>query len=137
VKLARGVAGIGPVAAPALLAAGGLRGQDGDRTGKEPGRRSVDLRPPRGWDRLDRAAAQRADLWRLDAESRSKAEPLHEELRKLWAELARKRAALLTDEQKKKLVDIVTADVPKPTSGETGKTAPAEEEQPEAEDPDQ
>ena len=44
--------------------------------------------------------------------------------------------AVLTDEQKNKLIDVVTADPPKEKPAELGKAGPAENEKPEGKDPD-
>jgi hypothetical protein len=50
--------------------------------------------------------------------------------------LARNRVAVLTDEQSKKLVGIVTAEPRKPKTHEQGKGGPPAKEQAKGKDPD-
>src|SRR5439155_17060399 len=109
-RLARLSAGVALLAALALGSSGGLPGQDKkDRKGPEPEKKAVPGPLPKGWEKLDLTDAQRAEILRLNAEYKAKTDPLQEELRRLWTELARKRVGLLTDGQKKKLGEVVTA----------------------------
>jgi cell division protein FtsB len=69
---------------------------------------------PQGWSKLDLTAAQKEDIYKLNAEYKAKVDKLEEEIKQLRNELARKRVAVLSDEQRKKLTDMVTG-------GESGK----------------
>jgi hypothetical protein len=50
---------------------------------------------------------------KLTAEHRQKVEKLREEIQKLDDEYGKKRVAVLTDEQRKKLIDLVAGPPPK------------------------
>ena len=64
---------------------------------------------PQGWTKLDLTATQKEEIYKLNADYRAKKAKLQEEMNRLDQELARKRVAVLTDEQKKKLVELVGA----------------------------
>jgi Spy/CpxP family protein refolding chaperone len=131
--LARLVAGVGLLTALGVVSSEGLHSQDKDK--KAPAPKAVRGLPDY-WAKLDLTDAQRAEVLKLNTEYGAKVEKLREEIRVLQAELARKRVAVLTDEQKKKLVDLATADPPKANAGEKGKGAPPEKERPRAKGPD-
>lgn len=117
-KAARLLAGLALVAALALLSPDGLSGQDKDKRGPESAKTAAKGKLPPGWDRLDLTDAQRAEVIKLMAEYQPKIDELQQELGRLRAELARKRVAVLTDEQKKKLADAFAAEPKKDNSKE-------------------
>jgi uncharacterized protein HemX len=125
-KAARLLAGAALVAALALLSSDALYSQDQNKKTLESGKRVAKGKLPPGWDRLDLTADQRQEVTRLTAEYRPKIDRLQEELGRLKAELARKRVALLTDGQKKTLVEVATAEPAKDRPKEKDKATPAE-----------
>jgi hypothetical protein len=135
-RLARVSASVALVAALAVLSSGGLTGQEKDTKGPEPARKAAKGQLPRNWEKLDLTDAQRDEVLKLTAEYKAKRDKLMQEVYRLDAELARKRVAVLNDEQRKRLVDVVLADPPKEKPGETEKTAPPEKEKPKGKDPD-
>jgi hypothetical protein len=135
-RLARVSAGVALVVALAVLSSGNLRSQEKEKKGPEPAKKAAKGQLPRHWEKLDLTDAQRAEVLKLNAEYKAKTDKLQAELRTLWAELARKRVAVLNDEQRKKLVDVVLGDPPKDKPGETGKAASPEKEKPKGKDPD-
>ena len=113
---ARLLAGVALLATLALLAAGGdTRSQDKDKGTKEagPAKPAAKGQLPRYWDRLALTDAQRDEILKITAEYKGKTDKLREEIRKLDEELARKRVAVLTDDQRKKLIDLVAGPDPK------------------------
>ena len=112
--LARALAGGALLATLLLLSAPGLLSQD-----KEKKDSKTKGQLPPGWTKLDLTAVQKEEIYKLNSEYREKRAKLQAEINKLDAELARKRVAVLTDEQRKKLVDLVGA-------GEAGGDRPAE-----------
>jgi Spy/CpxP family protein refolding chaperone len=128
-------AAVGLLAALAVVSSDSLRSQETDRKGPVPDRKAA-KGVPEHWAKLNLTDAQRAEVARLTADYTAKVEKLKEEIRVLQAELARKRLAVLTDEQKNKLIDIVTSDPGKEKPAEKGKGGPAEKERPKAKDPD-
>ena len=134
---ARLLAGVTLVAALALLSADGLSGQDKAKNVPEAGKTAARGKLPPGWDRLGLTDAQAAEVIRLTAEYRAKIEPLQEELGRLKSELARKRVALLSDEQKRKLADGATTDPAKDRPKEKAGPGERPKEKPKAKgDPD-
>jgi hypothetical protein len=129
-RLARVSAGVGLLAIVTLLAA-----QEKDKKGPEPAK-AVAKGVPSHWAKLDLTSAQREELAKLYAEYLPKREKLRQEMYKLDAELARKRVAVLNDEQRKKLVDLVPPDPPNENPAEKGKAGPSEKEKPKGKDPD-
>jgi Spy/CpxP family protein refolding chaperone len=99
---ARALAGCALLTALVLLSSDGLMSQE-----KKESKTKGQL--PSGWTKLDLTAAQKEEIYKLNAEYREKQAKLKAELAKLDAELARKRVAVLTDEQRKKLVELVGA----------------------------
>jgi hypothetical protein len=124
------------VAALAVLSAGGLTGQDQDKNTTETAKKAAKGQLPRNWEKLDLTDAQRDEILKLTGEYKAKRDKLMQEVYRLDAELARKRVAVLNDEQRKKLVDIVIADPPKESPAEKGKAGPVEKEKPKGKDPD-
>jgi hypothetical protein len=110
---ARVLAGICLLAALALLAAGDTRSQDQDRKDGGPVRPAAKGQLPKYWGQLGLTDAQRAEVLKVTADHQEKKAKLQEEIRKLDEEVARKRVALLTDEQRKKLIDLVAGPDPK------------------------
>jgi Spy/CpxP family protein refolding chaperone len=103
-RLARALAGCALIATLALLSsAGGVTGQE-----KKEGRTKGQL--PQGWTKLDLTAAQKEDIYKINREHKEKVDKLKEEIKKLDGEYAKKRVAVLTDEQRKKLVDIIAGE---------------------------
>ena len=109
-----------------LLAAGNTRYQDKDRKGEGPAKSAAKGQLPRYWDRLGLTAAQREEIRKVTAEEQRTRARLEEEGRKLapgqnerrahlreairdlHEEAARQRVAVLTDAQRKKLIDLLT-----------------------------
>jgi Spy/CpxP family protein refolding chaperone len=135
-RLTRVAAGVGLLAALVALSSDGLRSQEKEKKAPEPNRKAAKGQLPLGWGKLDLTDAQKAEVFKLNAEYGAKVEKLREEIRVLQAELARKRVAVLTQEQKNKLIDVVTSDPPKENPADKGKGGPAEKEKPKAKDPD-
>ena len=114
-RFARTFAGVSFVAILTLLAADGVRSQDKEGKGSEPAKaKGRGLQLPKYWDQIELTAAQRADVLKLTADYQEKKAKLQEEIRKLDEEVAKKRVSLLTDEQRKKLIDLVAGPEPKP-----------------------
>jgi trehalose/maltose hydrolase-like predicted phosphorylase len=99
-RLARIVAGCAMVAALLLLSSDGLFSQD-----KKEGKIKGQL--PQGWSKLNLTAAQKEEVYKLNAEHKVAVDKLKEEIAKLDAELVKKRLAVLTEEQRKKLRESV------------------------------
>jgi Spy/CpxP family protein refolding chaperone len=126
-KLARALAGVALLAALAVLSSGGLTGQE---------KKAIKGGLPPWWDKLDLTEAQRDEILKLNAEYKAKTDKLEQEISRLRAELARKRVTVLTDEQRKKLVDLVATDSLKEKPAEKGKAGPPEKEKPKGKNPD-
>jgi Spy/CpxP family protein refolding chaperone len=113
-RCGRVLAGGALLATLLLLSSDGLMSQD-----KKEGKLKGQLPP--GWGKLELTAAQKEEIYKLNSEYKHKVDKLQEEIRTLQAELARKRVAVLTDEQKKKLVDIVSGEPAKEKAKDTAK----------------
>jgi Spy/CpxP family protein refolding chaperone len=100
-------------AALAVLAGGGTRGQDREKKDDAPARPTAKGPVPKYFDQLDLTEAQRAEVVKLTAEHRQKVDKLREEIRKLDDEYGKRRVAVLTDDQRKKLIDLVAGPPPK------------------------
>jgi Spy/CpxP family protein refolding chaperone len=118
----RALAGLAALAA--LGSDGGARSQDKGKPGPEPGRPAAKAQLPLGWDNLNLPDAQRSKVLKLTSEYREKRDKLLEEMRKRDADLVRARAAVLTEDQRQKLLDLVSGPAPKVKAGETGKAEP-------------
>jgi Spy/CpxP family protein refolding chaperone len=106
-RFVRALAGCASLATLMLLSSSaGLQSQD-KKEAAPKGTRQL----PSNWAKLDLTPAQKEDIYKLQAEYRSKTDKLREEIRALDAELAKKRSALLTADQKKKLAELVGADL--------------------------
>jgi len=104
-RLARALAGCALLATLVLLSSDGVLSQEKkEKEGKVKGQL------PQGWSRLELTAVQKEDIYKLNREYKEKTDKLREEIRKLDEELAKKRVAVLTDEQRKKLIDLVAGD---------------------------
>jgi hypothetical protein len=97
----------------ALLGGVSSSGQDKEKKGDTPTKPSVKGQMPKYWDHLGLTDTQRTEVVRLTREQRDKVDKLREEIRKVEEEYAKKKVALLTDEQRKKLIDLVAGEVPK------------------------
>jgi hypothetical protein len=97
-RLARIVAGVALLTTLALLESGDTRSQDKDKAGSDK-KPAAGL--PKNWDQLGLTDAQRTEIVKLTREQRDKVDQLREELRKVDEEYARKRVAVLTDDQRK------------------------------------
>ena len=110
-------AGLTLLATLALLAAGDTHSQDTDKdTGPKdtgPAKPAARGQLPRHFDKLGLTDAQRAEVLKLTADHKEKKDKLLEEIRRLDEEVARKRVAVLTDDQRKKLIDLVAGPDPK------------------------
>jgi hypothetical protein len=126
-------------AAVAVLLAGGLAAQDQGAKGP-PAEEKAATRPalPLYWDKLGLTEEQAAEVLKLTAEYRPRRQKLLDELGKLDAEQARRRVSVLTDDQKRKLVDLVGQDPPaaKPAAKPTGKDKAADKDKPKGKAPD-
>jgi Spy/CpxP family protein refolding chaperone len=121
-RLGRFFTGVALFSAVVLLWTGGVQSQDKDKPG--PDKKVAAGQLPKYWDQLGLTDTQRADIVKLTREQRGKVDKLREEIRKLDEEYAKKRVALLTDDQRKKLIDILSGepkDKPKDTSKENAK----------------
>ena len=105
-RAARVSAALALLAAVALLAGGGTWGQEKAKSGDPPAKPAAQGLLPKYFDRLDLTEAQRAEVAKLTAEHRQRVEKLREEIRKLDDEYGRKRVAVLTDDQRKRLIDL-------------------------------
>jgi hypothetical protein len=105
----------------ALLAGGGTWGQDKNKPGDGPAKPAAKAPLPKYFDVLDLTDAQRAGVVKLTAEQREKVDKLREQIRKVEEEYARKRVAVLNDDQRKKLIDLVAGPLPKDTADPKGK----------------
>jgi predicted aspartyl protease len=83
-------------------------------------------RLPKYFDRLELTDAQKAEVANLAADHRQKREKLLEELRKLDDEAGRKKVAVLTDAQMRKLVELMAEPVVKKREGEASRAVPFE-----------
>jgi Spy/CpxP family protein refolding chaperone len=101
-RVVRALAGCALLTALVLLSSNGLMSQD-----KKESKNKGQL--PSGWTKLELTAVQKEEVYKLNSEYREKRAKLQAEINKLDAELARKRVAVLTDEQRKKLVELVGA----------------------------
>jgi hypothetical protein len=116
-RLARLLAGVALLATLVLLSSDGVLSQD-----KKDGKTKGQL--PQGWSKLELSAAQKEEIYKLNREHKDKVDKLKDEIKKLDEELARKRVGVLTDEQRKKLIDMVAGESkekPKDGSKEKGK----------------
>lgn len=102
-RLARILAGCALVAALALVCSDGVQSQE-----KKEGKLKGQL--PQGWSKLDLSATQKEQIYKLNREYKEKTDKLEDEIKKLNDELRRKRLAVLTDEQRKKLINLVAGD---------------------------
>jgi hypothetical protein len=105
---------LSPLAAGCLTAAAlcfGVSAED-----KKPSERL-----PPGWNGIEITDAQKAEVLKIDGEYREKIEPLEQQIYKLKAEQVKKRMAVLTDEQRKKLRDQAGEPTPDKKPGEKGK----------------
>lgn len=90
-----------------MLSSDGVQSQEKTKT---PGKITGQLPP--GWRELNLTATQREAVYRINAEAKEKIAKLEEEISKVRAEQSRKRLAVLTDEQRKKLRDSVAGEDP-------------------------
>jgi hypothetical protein len=106
-RLARIVAGCAMVAALLLLSSDGLFSQEKkDKEGKVKGQL------PSGWSKLNLSAAQKEDVYKVQAEHKEAVDKLKAEIAKLDAELVKKRLAVLNEDQRKKLRELVGGEEP-------------------------
>jgi hypothetical protein len=115
-RLARALAGCTLLAALALVSSDGVQSQE--KKDKAPAKIKGTL--PDGWKDLGLTAAQREDVYRLNAEAKEKIDKLQEEISRVKADLTKKRLAVLTEEQRKKLRDTVGGEEPKEKSKDKG-----------------
>jgi hypothetical protein len=106
-RFAQFLAGTGLLYALALLGSVEVQSQDKDKA-KPDKKAATGL--PKYWDQLDLTDTQRAEVVRLTREQRDKVDKFREEIRKLEEEYAKKQVAVLTDDQRKKLIDIVAGE---------------------------
>ena len=115
-RFARALAGCICLAALMLLSSTtGIQSQEKKESGKVKGQL------PSGWTKLDLSAAQKEEIYKLNAEYKAKKDKLAEEIKALDAELAKKRSSVLTAEQKKKLAELVGAEPSEPKGKEKSK----------------
>lgn len=104
-RLARVIGACVLIGMLALIPTSGLQSQD---------RKSSKVRGqlPAGWGKLNLSTAQKEEIYKLNKDYKDKIDKLEEEIKKLQDELAKKRVAVLTDEQRKKLLDSVSGGAP-------------------------
>lgn len=102
-RLARILAGSALLGTLLLLSSNGVLSQE-----KKEGKTKGQL--PSGWSKLDLTAAQKEEVYKINREHKDKVDKLRAEIRKLDDEYAKKRVAVLTDEQRKKLIDLVAGE---------------------------
>lgn len=111
--------GVALLSALALLASSFVQNQDKDKAGPET-KPTAKGQVPMYWDQLGLTDAQRAEVVKLTRDQRDKVDKRREEVRNL-DEYARKRLAILTDEQRKKMIDLVAGEARKDKDGATAK----------------
>jgi Spy/CpxP family protein refolding chaperone len=105
-RLARALAGCALLATLALLSSDGVLSQEK----KDSTKGKVKGQLPQGWSKLDLTAAQKEEIYKINGDSKEKVDKLQAEIDKIRAETAKKRIAVLTEEQKKKLAELVTGE---------------------------
>lgn len=103
IRLVRALAGCALLGTLVLLSSGGVLSQE-----KKEGKTKGQL--PQGWSKLDLSAVQKEAIYKLNREHKDKVDKLKDEIKKLDEEFAKKRVAVLTDEQRKKLIDMVAGE---------------------------
>ena len=111
-RLTRILVGVALLSALALLGSGDTHSQDKEKEKAGPDKKAA-AGLPKYWDQLGLTDAQRAEVVKLTRDKRDKVDKLREEIRKVDEEYARKRVAVLTDDQRKKLIDLVAGEAPK------------------------
>ena len=114
-RLARALAACGLLFTLVVLSSDGLMSQDKTKDTKVKGQL------PQGWSKLNLTAAQKEEVYKLNKEYAEKIEKLNDEITKLKDELTKKRVAVLTDEQRKKLLDTLAGE-PREKAKEKSKT---------------
>lgn len=104
-RLARTLAGCTLLATLVLFSSAGVLSQDSK--GKIKGQL------PSGWSKLNLSPAQKEEVYKLNKEYKERIAKLNQEIKELNEELARKRLAVLTEEQRKKLIESVGGGEPK------------------------
>ena len=104
---ARALAGCALLATLVVLSSDGLMSQEKKDKAKEG---KIKGQLPQGWTKLDLTAAQKEEIYKINADAKEKLDRLQAEMDKLRADTAKKRVAVLTDEQKKKLAEMVTGE---------------------------
>jgi len=102
-RLARLLAGGALLATLVLLSSEGVLSQE-----KKEGKTKGQL--PQGWTKLDLTAAQKEEVYKINREHKEKVDKLKEEIKKLDEEYTKKRVAVLTDEQRKKWLDMIAGE---------------------------
>src|SRR5262249_1699584 len=102
-RLARLLAGGALLATLVLLSSEGGLSQE-----KKEGKTKGQL--PQGWTKLDLSATQKEEIYKINREHKDKVDKLKEDIKKLDEEYTKKRVAVLTDEQRKKLIDLVAGE---------------------------
>jgi hypothetical protein len=115
--IARALAGCTLLATLVLLSSDGALSQD--KKDKTPARIKGQL--PQGWGELGLSAAQKENVYKVNAEYKEKIDKLNVEIDKLRAEQNKKRLAVLTDEQRKKLLAAAGFEDAKEKSKDKGK----------------
>lgn len=102
-RIVRVLAGSALLATLVLMSSDGVQSQE-----KKESKFKGQL--PQGWSKLELTAAQKESIYKINAEYKVKTDKLKEEIKKLDAEHAKKRIGVLTDDQKKKLVELVSGE---------------------------
>jgi hypothetical protein len=116
-KIARALAGCTLLATLVLLSSDGVLSQD--KKDKPPAKIKGQLPP--GWGDLGLSAAQKEDVYKINAEYKEKVDKLEDEIKKLRAEQVKKRLTVLNDDQRKKLRDAIGGEDPKDKSKDKDK----------------
>lgn len=120
-RLTRILAGVALLSALALLTTGDTWSQDKDRAKSGTDTKAA-AGLPKYWDQLGLTDAQRAEVVKLAREQKDKVDKLREEIKKVDEEYARKKVSVLTDDQRKKLIDLVAGPEPKAKADTKDKT---------------
>jgi hypothetical protein len=102
-RLARALAACALLMTLVLLSSNGLQSQE---------KKDVKVKGqlPQNWSKLNLTAAQKEEVYKLNRDYKEKIDKLNDEIKQLNEELTRKRVAVLTDEQRKKLLDMVAGE---------------------------
>jgi hypothetical protein len=111
--LVRALALCSLLAALLVLSSEGVQSQE-----KKEGKSKGQL--PQHWSKLELTAVQKDEVYKLNRDHKEKADKLKEELKKLDEDFNKKRLAVLTDDQRRKLIEMLAGE-PKPSEKDSTK----------------